>query len=468
MARLPQRGQAFGALLLATLFGGCLPSAEDRIAVRVDSIVRAAVDRGVVAGASVSVRRRGSELLTEAYGLASIESAREATTSTLFNIGSVTKLFTAAAALTLDQAGALDLDDPLGRWLPALASDPAIARITVRQLLNHTSGLNEYGPSDLARWQTTHEPLQPGFVLSYVRDRPLDFDPGSHWAYSNTGFFLAGLVIEAASGRPWFDYLKEAVLEPLELRDVHLCDDVEASRASGYELVDGQLTAADLYIEAGVRGDGGLCTTPLELTTFLERVEEGRLLSGPILAQMQAPTRLTSGLAVDYGLGTRLGVLEGHRLWGHTGGHAGIVAVAARYPEDDVSISVVVNTIRSTNDALVLEGEIAALVFGIPTEVPSAVESLDLGPFAGRYRGEASEGLRTVSVHGAGLTVSLDGGSPRTLVPISDATFVRQNDPYPLDRYVFHVVNGTVEGYSAYYNGFHGAFYQRLPVGSNR
>ena len=424
----------------------------------IDHSLREVVETGIIAGASVAISRGGEPLLISGYGVASLGGAR-VTSETLFNIGSVTKLFTAAAMLTLVDAGTVDLDDAVGSWLPALAAREA-ADVTIRQLLNHSSGLPEYGLADLARWQATEEPLTPGFVLSYLEGRALDYPPADHWAYTNTGFYLAGLVIEAASGQSWYRYLSSSVLQPLGLA-VYLCDDVANRRARGYELIDGQLVSAPVYVEAGVRGDGGLCTTPAELTRFVEALEDGELLPAHLVHEMRTPTRLGSGVAVDYGLGVRLGALEGHRLWGHTGGHAGIVAVVARYPDDDLTIAVLSNTVRSNVDALVMEGDLAATLLGVSRAVPSTVAGSDLRPLAGRYVGARTEPTQRIDVEGDSLVVTRSDGVVRTLVPVGDNIFMRRPEPYPLDRYVFHVTDGRVLGWSAYYNGFHGAFFRR-------
>jgi CubicO group peptidase (beta-lactamase class C family) len=309
--------------LLPSLPTACSPTRDSSVADRIDAIVRTAIDDGHVAGASVAVYRDGRPMHVAAYGWADMERRIAAEPSTPFNIGSVTKMFTAAAAMKLVEAGTLSLDDALIAWAPEFPNDLQARRITLRQLISHTAGLNEYGSADLARWERSREPLTRDFVLSYLDERDLDFEPGSHWAYSNTGFFLAGVVIEAASGMPWFDYLKSAILDPLGLDEVRLCDDVEATRARGYELDDGALKPASLYIEAGVRGDGGLCATARDIARFAVALDANAVLADASGEAMRAPTRLTSGIGVDYGLGVRRGMIQGHPLWGHTGGHAG-------------------------------------------------------------------------------------------------------------------------------------------------
>jgi hypothetical protein len=180
---------------------------------------------------------------------------------------------------------------------------------------------------------------------------------------------------------------------------------------------------------------------------------------------MVAPTRLPSGVTVSYGLGVRLGSLQGHDLWGHTGGHAGIIAVAARYPNDELTIVIQINTVRSDFDALVLEGQIAATILGLNQEppAPSAPASRQLEAYAGEYIGVPGEPSQIITVKDGLLSVASSGSeSGRRLLPLARDTFFRESDPYPMDRYVFETVGGRVEGYSAFYNGFHGAFYQRL------
>lgn len=452
-----------GGLVLG--LAGCADLERPSLSKQIDSHVQGVVDGGHIAGAAVVVLRGDTVLHDRGYGLVDIDRQLPAGPRSLFNIASVTKLFTAAALVSLADTGALDLDDSLQEWVPEFPNPEQGARITLRQLVNHSSGLTDYVAADLERWEATGEPLSTAFVLEYLRDRPLDFDPGSHWAYTNSGFYLAGIVIERASGMPWAAYLTQELLAPLGLSTIQLCDDVRETVATGYELGPAGLSSAPLYLEAGVRGDGGLCASALDLAHFPGLLESETVLSAEGLSEMRSPTALTSGVAVQYGLGARLGELQGRAVWGHTGGHAGTVAVVARYPDEDVSIAVLSNTIRSDQDALVLLGEVAIRVFDLdaemPTELPTAPEQLAV--YIGTYRGGRGDAHYEVRAESGRLMVSRVGDDGvATYARVGEHTFVRVDDAYPLDRYVFQVRDGAAQAYSGFYNGLHGAFRQRI------
>lgn len=453
----------WGLLVLST--AGCAEVEVARLSGQIDSTVNAIVDESLVAGAAVVVLRGDETVHAKGYGFANVEDGIPVGVESLFNIASVTKLFTGAALVSLAEAGALDLDDSLLDWIPEFPNPEQGSRISLRQLVNHTSGLNDYVAADLDRWEATGAPLTAEFVLEHLRDRPLDFEPGAHWAYTNSGFYLAGIVIERSSGMPWQDYVAKAILSPVGLHGIRLCDDVAETVAVGYELGDSGFARAPLYLETGIRGDGGLCASALDLARFPRLLESGSLLSAQGLAMMRAPTRLSTGAQVDYGLGARLGSLQGRSVWGHTGGHAGTVAVVARYPADDVTIVVLTNTIRSDQDALVLLGEVAAGVFGLDAEQPvgQPADADLLGRYTGTYRGGRGGAHYVVSADSGQLTISRVGSDASAkFAYLGGHTFAMVGGQYPLDRYVFQVQNGIAHAYSGYYNGLHGDFRQRI------
>lgn len=460
-----KRSSTLTWLVLATLGPGACAAPTEPLSQRIDAIVEGTVADGHVAGVAVAVVRGEGVVHAKGYGLADIEGARPATPETAFNIASVTKLFTGAALVALAESGALDLDDTLLEWLPDFPNPEQAAEISIRQLVNHTSGLNDYTAADLDRWEATGEALEPAFVLDYLAERPLDFEPGAHWSYTNSGFYLAGMVIERASGQAWADFVKESILDPLGLESVFLCDEVRDEAAVGYELIDSALRPANLYLEAGIRGDGGLCASVLDLVRYPALLETGRVLSPTALDEMLSATTLTTGVPVPYGMGVRRGHLQGRSAWGHTGGHAGTVAVVSRYPDEDVTIAVLTNTIRSERDALTLLGEVVAEVLDLATTEPEgvAVHADALLPYVGRYWGGRSGTQYDVSVESGRLRISQVGSDTSTeFAYLGDHTFVMIDGDYPLDRYVFHYHDGQSLAYSGFYNGLAGAFRQRV------
>lgn len=441
-------------------------SGSNALSAAIDSVVLDHVQQGLVAGASVVVLQADDTLHARGYGLSRIDGQVSATPESLFNVGSVAKLFTGAALSRLAEAGRLSLDDPVLLWLPEFPNPEQGQRITTRSLLNHTSGLSDHLAADLARWETSRAPLTPEWLMTeYLSDLPLDFEPGSHWSYSNAGFFLASLIIERASGKPWFDYINDEILSPLGLRRMRLCNEDPDSVAPGYDATDSGFEESVLFAETGVRGDGGLCASAMDLAHVPRALESGLVVSPTSLSDMLTPTTLSTGVDVPYGLGVRLGRLQGRRSWGHTGGLNGNVAVVTWFPEEEVTIVVVTNTVGTEADGLTIYEAVVGRVLDIETTPPSRLvtDSADLLPYTGRYRGGRNGAVYDVGIEAAQLVVSQIGREAITrLTYLGDHTFARADGEVPLDRYVFQLSGGIALAYTGYYNGLPIAFRQRI------
>jgi CubicO group peptidase (beta-lactamase class C family) len=286
-----------------------------------------------------------------------------------------------------------------------------------------------------------------------VSDRPLDFTPGSALSYSNTGYFLLGLIIERATGRSFGTFVRDEIAAPLGLADTALCDAARKTGRTvrGYEVSDGALVPGRLYLLPDLVGDGGVCSTVTDLARLPGALLDGDVLSPAALARMTTPTEIADGVRLDYGLGVRLGVLDGHRVWGHTGGMGSYWSVLAHYPDDDLTLVVLVNTDGAAEDALTIEGDVARVVLGLGEP---ALEDLPLSPperrrFIGLYE-DGSESVR-IGEAGGRLERTVEGRGSRRLLHQGDGVFGWPE--YPMDRFVFHVVNGRARGVSEYYNG---------------
>lgn len=455
------------AVAALALLAACSGSEADGVQAAIDAALESVIADGSVVGATVAVLHGDAVVHVRGYGLADRERQRPVDRRTPFNLGSVTKIFTGIALVTLAERGALSLDDPLGKWIPEFPNPQQAAAITLRQLVNHTSGLSDHLAADLERVEADSATMALHGVLSYLRNRPLDFRPGAHWSYSNAGFYLAGVIIERASGKPWETYLAEQVFAPLNLPGIDVCDKLRAEAPVGYTHSDSGLVPSDVYLVPGLRGDGGLCATAEDLALALARTASGTVLSAQGLEILTAATALTTGAHADYGLGVRRGELQGHRLWGHTGGHAGTVAAVAYFPDDSISIAVMINTTHSSHNALVLLGDVAVPVFGLDTTPPPAVEltAAELTRYAGRYLGGREGGHFDMRADSGRLWIRWSTReSASAYVQIGQHRFVRENASYPLDRYVFQEVNGEIVALSDYYNGLFEYFRQRERV----
>jgi CubicO group peptidase (beta-lactamase class C family) len=292
---------------------------------------------------SVALVRGSGVLLARGYGFADLENKVPATEHTVYRIGSITKQFTAAAVLQLGEQGKLNLDDDIRQYLPSY--DTQGYTITIRELLNHTSGIRSF--TELPAFQARDRlDFSPESLLAIFQHEPLDFPPGTGFHYNNSAFYLLGLVIERVSAQPYGEYLREHVLSPLGLRETYSCDDapIIPYRAHGYRVSEGKLENAAYLSMLPPTAGGNLCSTVLDLATWTRALAERRLISHSSYVQMTTPGRLPDGRNLGYGYGLFLSTLAGHREIVHMGDINGFSAYKALYPNDALTLVVLSNT----------------------------------------------------------------------------------------------------------------------------
>lgn len=293
--------------------------------------------RRVAAGAfsgAVLVARDGRPLIERADGLANLERGAANTTGTRFNIGSVGKMFTAVAIAQLAEQGKLSFDDPVGNYLSGLP--PELAQITIAQLLTHTSGLGDV----FARWNPTASPLDVSQVLQRIAREPLQFQPGTRFAYSNSGYVVLGAVVEAVSGRSYYDYVRERVLEPAGMTHTgwYTLDQLP-NMAHGYVRVQGQGAPAKLRDSNAAGGwgnpSGGAYSTLGDLLGFARALLRHKLLT-PAMTELVLTGKVDTGrpgpTQLRYGYGFEDETRDGVRVVGHGGGAPGVEAQLRIYP----------------------------------------------------------------------------------------------------------------------------------------
>ena len=291
----------------------------------IDDIAQKTMKEAPVAGFSVGVMRGGRLVAARGYG--------DAKADTVFHIDSVSKNVTAAATLLLVDQGKLRLDDPVEKYVPEMRDRGA----TVRNLLNHTSGIPSF--TSLPNWDSFEaNRLSHAQILALLKDRKNDFAPGMSWRYDNTGFYLLGMIVERASGQSYGSYVN-ALFHRLGMSHSSY-----GCAAHGHAVQAGKLVPAREIAWDNAFSAGGICSTVGDLLIWERALQHGGLLKPATLAAMTAPTRLANGIAIDYGFGTRLGDLGGHRVMGHTGSGGGFNAVLKYFPDADLSIAVLVDT----------------------------------------------------------------------------------------------------------------------------
>ncbi len=291
--------------------------------------------------ASIAVVQGGEIVLAEAFGDERIEPRRPASPETRFAIGSTSKQFTAAAILLLVEDNKLSLDDPVARFLPDLerAHD-----VRVRDLLSHTAGYQDYWPQDYVprfmRSDIRHEDL----VERWAR-RGLDFEPETRWQYSNTGYMIAGLIVEKVAGEPLFSFLQKRIFGPLGMDGVADFDrDRPEGSAHGYTRHGlGPLRPAPLEAHGWLFAAGGLGMRARDLAKWNIAVMEQEILSRSSWAAMEAEAHLKNGFGTNYGFGLGLGKVGEHWQLDHGGAISGFLAANRVFPEDRAAITVLVN-----------------------------------------------------------------------------------------------------------------------------
>ncbi|HKG93522.1 MAG TPA: serine hydrolase domain-containing protein, partial [Gemmatimonadaceae bacterium] len=300
-------------------------------------------------GCAVGVARDGRTLIERAYGMANLEYDVANTPATVFETGSVAKQFTAAALVLLALDGRLSLDDPARKYLPELP-DYGVP-VTVRQMLNHTSGLRDWGSvAAAAGWPRGTRVHTHAHVLDIVsRQRSLNFPPGSEHDYSNTGYNLGAVIVERVSGEPFAEFTRRRIFEPLGMRHTGWRDDFTRTvkgRSTAYSPRGGDSGGfrLDMPFE-NVHGQGGLLTTVGDLLRWNEHLARPSEAVGgrALVDSMERQGRLTSGRRIEYALGLYVRSHGGRREVSHSGSTAGYRAFLARYPEQRLSVALLCN-----------------------------------------------------------------------------------------------------------------------------
>ena len=345
------------ATLLA-LVPALLPFRQDaaRLAeeARIEVVVQKFMRQPGAVGLSVAVGR-GTELVYErAQGFADLEFTVNADPETMFRIGSVTKQFTAAAVMKLSERGKLSVDDPLARFLPDY---PRGGDITLRHLLTHTGGVPNY--TDLGqKWATivarelAHEEL-----MALWRDLPLDFEPGTKWRYSNSGYYLLGMVIEKVSGVSYGEFLRETFFDPLKLTRTRYDSNGEVllNRAQGYVFADGKFWNDQLIGMSQPGAAGALVSSAGDLVRWQIALVNGQVVKPASYEEMTLPFLLDGGGETTYGFGLDLQTSGGIACVSHGGGIFGFNSFLAYWPESRLSIAVISNCEQLSSQALAQE-----------------------------------------------------------------------------------------------------------------
>lgn len=391
-----------------------LPAQGADLSARVDSLFSRFTTS--TPGCAVGASRAGKVLVNTGYGMANLEYRVPLGAGTVLESGSVAKQFTAAALALLQLDGKLSLDDDIRKWLPEVPSFGG-QRITIRNLLTHTSGLrDQWGLLTLIGNPPTTQVHTLPLILHLVsKQQDLNFPVGSQYLYSNTGYALAAMIVQRASGMSLARFSQERFFTPMGMTKTQWRDDyqrVVPDRATAYEhRRDGSY--AQLMPFTNVYGNGGLLSTVGDMLTWNEGLANGTITGGrPLVALLETRQKLTGGQTIAYALGLSHGTWQGHRMISHSGSTAGYQTIQARYPDDSVSIAVWCN-VTDANPGQALQQVAGLLMTRGPTSpvARASTDSVALRALAGRYRNPDTDELADVMARGDGLGVRSVAGS---------------------------------------------------------
>ena len=368
---------AAGLVALGGPDAGAQSAASTRAALvaRLDSLTRAWVANAPAAGVTVAVVKGNDTLLLEAVGERSRESHVPATTTTVYRIGSISKQFTSAAIMQLVEQGRIALTDPMTKYLPEY---PQWSGVTVRQLLNHTSGIHSYTSSQ-AWSKTWNDDLTPAQIVAFVASDTLDFAPGTAWRYNNTGYVLLGMILDRVTGTPYPEYMRKHFFQPLGMRSAAYCPShpTDPVYASGYDL-RGTLVPTRYLSMTHPYSAGALCMSVPDYLTWQAALTSGRVVRPASFALMSSSDTLANGMPTHYGFGLAPSDAGSHHGVTHGGAVNGFNSEQSWFPEDGVRIVLFANT-AGANTGL-LASNLAAATFGLPlaTTPPPMVEFQEL------------------------------------------------------------------------------------------
>jgi D-alanyl-D-alanine carboxypeptidase len=409
------RQTALGAVV-AILLLTAAPStvAQDVIGSRARGLLERTI-REDGPGAVFLIGKGDTIVYTGARGRAHIELGVSLQAGHVFRIASITKMFVASSVLKLAESGALSLEEPVARRLPEIREGD---RITVRHVLNHTSGISD--KAQASERSITSAAYDRFARVAAIGQRPLDFAPGSEWRYSNAGYIVLGALAERITGTPWHVTLEQQFFDRLGLRHTGYADaaTLRSGRAAGYTTAAGRIRNVEFISPTIPDAAGGLVSTADDLFRWCRALAAGRVISRENVRQMMTPAAETNG-TTRYGLGVYVSTVRGETMIGHTGQIPGFAAVVGYLPAHDVTMVALGND--DSFDARVVGRRLAAIAIGTPYPdvTPVSVSTETLQALTGQYRIDEAT-VRTLTMKDGRLYAQRGTGSALPLQVTAD------------------------------------------------
>ncbi len=439
------------ALAAVIVLHGCISSrsnvrrdaGDGALAARINAIGRDAL--ADVVGVSIAVARGDRIVHARGYGFADREHGVAMTAETEVRIASVSKQFIAAAVMRLAEQKRLALDDELSRYLPSFPLQGH--RVTIRQLLQHTSGIHSYTDKDTEGAFAQPRRWTPADLVATFAAHSFDFEPGTRWSYSNSGYLLLALVVEQVTGVGYAEYLGDQLTAPVGLARTFDCGTLHdvPGLARGYAPTserDSTPVPAKVPDDGSAYASGSLCSNALELVRWQRALHhDPRLLGAGSRRDMATPVLTADRTRYPFGLGVFLGELDGHSSLAHGGIIEGFCSMVAYYPADDVTIVVLANT--ETPVAFAIASRVARAALGLADRTIGdlPVPAADRKAITGRYEVAGSDWTWTITEVEGQIAAQLGDGPSARMLRQADGHFVVDNRAH--DELSFEVVDGA-------------------------
>jgi len=388
---------AFVLVLVAFSFAPAQTQLSADISEKIDKLATDTLTRTGVPSASVAVVKDGQIVYVKAYGDAKLEPKSLATAQMRYSIGSISKQFTAAAILMLQEQRKLSLDDKVGKYLPDLTR---ASEVTIRQLLSHTSGYQDYWPQDYVM-PPMLEPTTAQKIMDTWAKKPLDFEPGTKWQYSNTNYVIAGAIVEKVARMPLLQFLQEKVFTPLGMTSVLNIDQEKLTESDpvGYlRYALGPSRVAPKEGKGWLFAAGELAMTAADLAKWDISIIDQKLMKPASYLEFGREVVLKNGVGTQYALGVNVTSQGGRRALSHGGEVSGFTAQNIVFPDDRVAVVVLTNQDAASASGAIASG-IAPLLF--TTSDPATPAKLEQAKkiFEGLQHGRIDRSLFTANAN---------------------------------------------------------------------
>lgn len=379
-----------GLLMTLMLIAGPVPGGElssEQFA-QIEKIITRIKDQGHYPGVSVLIDRGGVSIYSAAFGETDLENELAASIDSAYPIGSITKSFTALAVLQLVASGKVNLQAPVGQYLENFTG-PA-KDVLVWQLLNHTSGIPNYTSIPVVKDQLRRQKLSRVQMVDFFADLPLQFEPGTRFSYTNSGYYLLGLIVEKVSGQDYYQYLQENIWNPLGMKRTFSGDDEQliSGRVRGYEYGKEGFSNASPWYYLVPFSAGSIISTVTDLARYRHGVFTSDVIGSKVLDLVQKQVPMKNGSSNPYTLGALIkSDFHGINKYSHSGEIYGFFSDHAYYPDEDLTIAILTNHKGAAPTPVAMERKIARVVLGLPELVTKDIKlsADELAQYTGDY-----------------------------------------------------------------------------------